>query len=315
MPSQHGVSAELPFSRGHGKWVQQGRITSGDLQQASGIAVYKNGDIAVADPMKKCVIKYFMSTIKQNTYIEHCKCKKLIGYGNYDAHDYASKLEFRDVAVTSRDHAVMPFMLNEAQHALLTIAYSNDKLQGTQLISSSITGFSSVTADSDGLIYAGAICGYIAILSPNELEGMPVKTINVQSDIVYLACMQSRPRKLLVTHHKDLKMYDLEGNVLFHVNPSIGGTGTETAGKAARALGVTCDEDDNVYLAVSFVEDNTGHIHKYSPRLEFQECIAQGLLQPQGMDYAKGCLYVATPDSFLVFRQENLNAEQQTSQQ
>ena len=211
-PSQHGVSAKLPFSRGHGKWVQQGRITSGDLQQASGIAVYKNGDIAVADPMKKCVIKYFMSTNKQNTYIEHCEYKKLISYGNYDAqgdllemqlglHDYASKLEIRDVAVTSRDHTVIPFMPNEAQHALLTIA-SNDKYQGTHLktMSSSITGFSSVTADSDGLIYAGDIGGFIEILSPNELEGVSVKTIAVQSDVVYLACTQSRPRKLNSCH-------------------------------------------------------------------------------------------------------------------
>ena len=320
----------MHFSQGkHGKWVLKAKISQGNLQQARGIAVFENGCIAIADEMQKCVLKYFLSvngvTSTHLIRVGQSDMEEQLGlreddelrndsWRNDDYHKYVSKVHTKDVAVTSRGRAVAIFMPKEYSNNLVIAAEGPNRYYTAISDSHDCT---CVTADSSGLIYTGhnGYGGNIKIFAAST--GKFVKRISNDhmKDVRFIACTQNTPRKLLATHDDGLKMYDLEGKTLFHVNPSIGGTGGETAGKAARALGVTCDEDDNVYLAVSFIEDNTGHIHKYSPTLVFQECIAQGLLQPQGMDYAKGCLYVANSDSFLVFRQENLNAEQQASQQ
>ena len=155
----------------------------------------------------------------------------------------------------------------------------------------------------------------INLYNANGFELVDTDTIKISERPQFIACTKDcKNRKVLVTHHSGCICGYFEHKELFTVIPCIDGS-------KSKACGITCDENDNVYVGVSHIEENTGHIHKYSlthdagspPKysLVFQECIAKGLLQPQGMDYANGCLYVANTRSVLIFSQKDMEQQMQ----
>ena len=75
--------------------------------------------------------------------------------------------------------------------------------------------------------------------------------------------------------------------------------------------GITCDSNDDVYIAVKKVNEstgygiaNTGHIHQYDRNGVFIRCIIRDLYCPHGLAMSKGKLYIANDTSILVYSQE-----------
>ena len=82
-------------------------------------------------------------------------------------------------------------------------------------------------------------------------------------------------------------------------------------GKVGLPDGITCDSNDDVYIAVREVDEstgnayvNTGHIHQYDSNGVFTRCIIRDLYFPRGLTLSKGKLYVANDKSILVYGQE-----------
>ena len=296
--------------------------TIGDFKMARGIAVDKKGNFAVTDTMQKKVLLYKADCreTKPQTLLHAHNDQQLITKAIHDS-ALPVNVDPRDVCLTSRHQAVailLPRYYYRPDIKLLAIEYQGDYSK----FPSSLTKYASIdhsepsclTIES-GIIYVGSD-SKVDMYKANGFEH--VDTITITGVPRFIACTKRDPknRKVLVTHSN----FGIQGyngdKELFTVIPSIDGS-------KARAYGIACDENDNVYVGVSLMEENTGHIHKYSlnhepgspPKysLVFQECIAQGLLQPQGMDYANRCLYVVDTNSVLIFGPKVV--EQQVSQQ
>ena len=83
-------------------------------------------------------------------------------------------------------------------------------------------------------------------------------------------------------------------------------------GKEGGPDGITCDSNDDLFIAVMQVMDesdsswylNTGHIHQYDSNGTFTRCIIRDLYCPIGLAMYNGKLYIANDKSILVYCQE-----------
>ena len=80
-------------------------------------------------------------------------------------------------------------------------------------------------------------------------------------------------------------------------------------GKVGLPQGITCDSNDDVYIAVRRVDEgfaiaNSGHIHHYDSNGIFTRCIIKDLYCPLGLDMSNGRLHIANTTSILVYGQE-----------
>ena len=100
----------------------------------------------------------------------------------------------------------------------------------------------------------------------------------------------------------DLSIEHNEDNLLFKLDTFM------IDDKPALPKGVACDDDHNIYIAISRTDDtekknvyyDTGEVHKYSCDGKFQECIRKGLLHPRGLTWHNGSLYIANTHSVVV---------------
>ena len=96
-----------------------------------------------------------------------------------------------------------------------------------------------------------------------------------------------------------------EGRVMFTIDRFA------VDGEAGLPEGITCDSNDDMYIAVMQVDEggegsehNTGHIHQYDSNGLFTKCIIRGLYHPYGLAMSNGKLHIANCKSILVYGQE-----------
>ena len=106
------------------------------------------------------------------------------------------------------------------------------------------------------------------------------------------------------------------GRELFSISPQIGerSTGKTYTGMEVGLCGLVTGEDDEIFIAMKVCipnigrysgrigKSNTGHIHRYDNKGEFQQCIIRGLHSPHDLAMTSdGALIVANDDSILKY--------------
>ena len=61
----------------------------------------------------------------------------------------------------------------------------------------------------------------------------------------------------------------------------------------AGPMGLACDTEGNVYIAVGTLAPNTGHVHVYNEQGQYLQCIVKGLYFPCGLAWYNNSLYIA----------------------
>ena len=96
-----------------------------------------------------------------------------------------------------------------------------------------------------------------------------------------------------------------DGRVMFTLDTFV------VNGKGGMPSGITCDSNDDVYIAVVHLNEstgcafhNTGHIHQYDNNGTFIKCVIRDLYIPYDLAMSKGKLYIANKTSILVYSQE-----------
>ncbi|XP_072014360.1 uncharacterized protein [Amphiura filiformis] len=93
---------------------------------------------------------------------------------------------------------------------------------------------------------------------------------------------------------------DYLGNEVFSFTPKID---EDVTGTVVWPHGIVCDDEDNIYVAMMVsMEENTGHIHAYSPTGTFLQCIAKGLYNPRDLSMTPdGSLVLANQTTILIY--------------
>ena len=114
----------------------------------------------------------------------------------------------------------------------------------------------------------------------------------------------TRNNYILISDYLSRKMtaVKMSGDVIFQVN-----TWHVDGNAQSRPRGVTCDEDDNIYVAVHPGGFNSSHVHVYNISGEFRSCIATGLFCPFGMAWSNGSLYIANGNSVLIYEKPSID--------
>ncbi|XP_071809091.1 uncharacterized protein [Asterias amurensis] len=107
-------------------------------------------------------------------------------------------------------------------------------------------------------------------------DGSLIDTVSVQTQPYYLA-IDSKDRVVVSGWgEQPVDIVELTGTLLFSINTKI------NSQQVLSCRGVCCDSSA-IYIAVSNVVFNTGHIHQYDTQGRFLSCIAQGLYSPFGI--------------------------------
>ena len=280
----------------------------GNFEFVRGIAVCRNGNVVVADKSRlggrihvltgKCVRKFTIECPKAN---ENFTCPV-------------------DVAVTLDNQLAVA---NESRNVWLDKLF---KGYGTKE-EGNFTITENETQSTPGNVNAVAVSRTNRILAHDcsrnkvtlhDLDGTRIRLIDLKynSERNFLG----RPKNLLgkvdsndhsnylaVTSNNYIVISDylsrkliavkMSGDVVFQIDNWL------VDGNAlARPRGVTCDEDDNIYVAVHPGGFNTSHVHMYDISGVFRSCIATGLFCPFGMAWSNGSLYIANGNSVLIYK-------------
>ncbi|XP_072021685.1 uncharacterized protein [Amphiura filiformis] len=114
--------------------------------------------------------------------------------------------------------------------------------------------------------------------------------------------VNSKNQILIHSHPSDYSKVvatDYSGNEVFSFTPKIV---QDMTGRQSVSHGILCDHNDNIYVAMSRCEYNTGHIHAYSPKGEFLQCLTTRLYSPLDLSMTPGgSLVVANETSILKY--------------
>ena len=120
------------------------------------------------------------------------------------------------------------------------------------------------------------------------------RVVNSKNQILH----HFRPEESLSTKVEAL---DYSGRHVFNITPTID---EDVKGVALHPCGICCDSHDNIYIAIRVgLQSFTGHLHMYSPKGVFQQCIANGLYYPWDVCVSNdgSMLVVANNISLLVY--------------
>ena len=152
-----------------------------------------------------------------------------------------------------------------------------------------------VAVSSQGFIMVGDTRrGLITIHS--ESDNSFYKSIKTSIKPRYIAVTSQH--NILVSNWDESKViaYNMEtGDKVFVINRC------KLAGvsRGATPMGLACDTEGKVYIAVRTLVLNTGHVHVYNEQGQYLQCIVKGLYCPQGLAWYNNSLYITDWDKGL----------------
>ncbi|XP_072049255.1 uncharacterized protein [Amphiura filiformis] len=134
------------------------------------------------------------------------------------------------------------------------------------------------------------------------------RKITVPINPVYVA--SNNRRSILISDWTERKVIamNFHGETLYNIDDF------KVEGHVSAPMGLACDIDCNVYIAVIKYNETTGkviagtgHIHQYDNKGTFIRCIAKGLYVPRGVALSnQGSLYVANETSILIYKMRSV---------
>ena len=295
-------SSSSPVAPSHDtKWKQIQRFGEegdgeGQLRLASGIAVCNTGDVAVV-----------------NQSIRNRDDRKVYLFNNggeyklaFKSTKPAGKLLYPDrVAVTSDNHVVIT-----DQSADIKIFHVNGSF---------VKSFSTLAPGEKPVPKVEAFAMGIAVSNQNEIivgdydrqciiihthSGAFIKKLLTPIIPWYLA---TNSHLIIISDWEARKVIGMtrDGKVMFTLDRFV------VNGEGGVPDGITCDSNDDVYIAVRELNEsagnayvNTGHIHQYNSNGVFTRCIIRDLYFPRGLAMSNGKLFIANDTSILVYGKE-----------
>ena len=264
----------------------------GELRMAAGIAVCSTGDIAITDITSKDRRAYLFSKdgefeFRFKSTNPGCKFRHI-----------------ENVAVTADNHV---FFTDQSTD--IKIFHVNGSF---------VTSFSTLAPNEKPVPRVNSFALGITVSNQNEIivgdRDRKCITIHTQDG----AFIQKIPSPIipffLATNSHLIIISDWvarkvigmtrDGRVEFTIDRFV------VDGEGGSPQGITCDSNDDVYIAVSEVDEsngkvnrNTGHIHQYNSNGVFIRCIIRDLYDPRGLAMSNGKLYIANCTSILVYGQ------------
>lgn len=170
----------------------------------------------------------------------------------------------------------------------------------------------SITSTTTGHIITGDIRRkLLAIHEEGDGKSLWIRNIQLEYQPHFLAANVANGRyqilacdwRMGVVTAVDIERPEEEDDVLFTLDSF------SVDGKPGLPKGIACDDGNNIYIAVSRLDDSgdnknvftdTGHIHQYSPTGKFERCIFKGLYHPRGLAWNNGSLFVANTRSVVI---------------
>ena len=133
-------------------------------------------------------------------------------------------------------------------------------------------------------------------------SGVFIKKIPIPTIPFFLA---TNSHLIVISDWKAMKVIGMtrDGTVMFTLDKFV------VNGEVGGPNGITCDSNDDVYIAVTRVDEgsviaNSGHIHQYDTNGTFTRCIIRDLYCPFGLAMSKDRLYITNSTSIVVYGQE-----------
>ena len=265
----------------------------GQLREAAGIAVCSTGDVAITDSRMGSPRAYLFN--KDGEY-------KL----TFKSTNPAGKLLYPEsVAVTSNDHVVIT-----DQSTDIKIFHVNGSF---------VESFSTLAPGEQPVPRVKAFALGMTVSNQNEIivgdrnrqcitthtqSGVFIKKLPIPIIPIYLA---TNSHLIIISDWMVRKVIGMtrDGKVIFTLDTFV------VNGEGGVPSGITCDSNDDVYIAVGQVNEstgngilNTGHIHQYDSNGAFIRCIIRDLYAPRGITMSKGNIYIANETSILVYGQD-----------
>ncbi|XP_072048853.1 uncharacterized protein [Amphiura filiformis] len=200
----------------------------------------------------------------------------------------------RDVAVTS--HGQIAIVDTESQYVKLF----NEK--GTYLRMFSVGTDErqsievqpwSISVASNGDILVGCRIRKVITIHDGDDEKL-VNTVNLSIHPHFMATNNKQYIFVSDWEVKKVHAVNYAGDVIFSLESFT------VDGKPGKPAGLTCDEENHVYIAVSQYDPannhsitNTGHIHQYSPWGRFMRCIITNMYFPRGITWYNDIIHAA----------------------
>ena len=285
------------------KWKQIQRFGDegdgeGQLRRADGIAVCSTGDVAITDgTVGRAADNRVFVFSSEGEYKHTVKSHPT---------NPAGKLRYPTrVAVTSDNHVVIT-----DQSADIKIFHVNGSF---------IKSFSTLAPGEKPVPWVKGSGFGIAVSNQNEIivgdwdrqcitihthSGAFIKKLLTPIIPWYLA---TNSHLIIISDWEARKVIGMtrDGRVVFTLDRFV------VNGEGGVPVGITCDSNDDVYIAVREVQEstgntyiNTGHIHQYDTNGVFTRCIIRDLYCPFGLAMSKDRLYIANTTSIAVYGQE-----------
>ncbi|XP_072043305.1 uncharacterized protein [Amphiura filiformis] len=261
---------------------------AGQFRLACGIAVCKNGNIAVADSRKGSPRVYLFEGSGKPTY--------KFTFQSHPTNPEGKLLYPNNVAATPDGDIV----ISDKSALLKIFSGSGDYLKSIsaapELFDNNITEheISSVAVAPSGEVCVGDAKRRVITLHNRDRHQQPQR-LSIPIQPYYLAC-ESDDLIIWASDCFSRKVIRLSrtGDVLCRiVTFMVGGTTGSPHGVA--------HIEDNVYIAVMVDETGNGQIHQYTIGGQFQRCIVTRMYAPRGLAIANGKLYVANTKSVSVY--------------
>ncbi|XP_038053170.1 uncharacterized protein LOC119725709 [Patiria miniata] len=216
-----------------------------------GIAAYKTGEVVIAD--------------FANDRVVVCDTKSIV-------QDVIPLERVWDVAVLPHDYLVAVDetsevkVFTEKRDVAFTFPTNPDKKQ---------VGLVSVAIGPDSKIFIGDAATNV-VTEHLPTDGALVGTRQLHACPHFMAV--NSKGQLLVSSWNSCRV-DIMGDgdaVMQTIHPCI-------HDKPAWCLGVCCNAKDDIFVVVTSSDDTLGHVHQYSSRGDFEQCVMQGLHKPRGV--------------------------------
>ena len=268
----------------------------GQLRKAEGIAVCSTGEIAITD-------NEHSETRSYRAYLFNKDGEYKLTFKSTNP---AGKLLYPEkVAVTSDNNVVIT-----DQSTDIKIFHVNGSF---------VKSFSTLAPGEKPVPRVDSFSRGIAVSNQNEIIvgdwDRQCITIHTQSGVfieklltpIIPAYLATNSHLIIISDWEARKVIGMtrDGKVVFTLDRFV------VNGEGGAPDGITCDSNDDVYIAVSKVNEstgytiyNTGHIHQYDSNGVFIRCIIRDLYSANALAMSKGKLYIANGTSILVYSQE-----------